>query len=700
VTCDATSVNSVEGGGHGRTRATAAVAGALFVLVLVEVAGAGVGAAVTGMTLGDAIAGYLVTNSAIGLAGALSGLLLAWHRPRNPIGWLLAAGGVLQTLTAAASPLVAAAVAGGWPDPVARTIATVYQFAWPCAIGFCLPAALLLFPTGRLPGPRWRRPAVLLLVVAPLFVLENGTDPAGPDPAGRLHGWLVLDPAVWDVLAAVAEWGFVLVLATVLASLVVRYRGGDERTRRQLLWLVLATLVVAVDMVLWGPTAVGLPVLNLLVIALIPIAITVAVLRHQLLDIRLVVSRAVLYVLLSAGVLGAWLGLVTLLELALRRQAGVGASALVTVVVVLGALPVRARLQRLVDRAFYGDRADPVRAVSRLGEQLAVGEERDVLAAIGGALRLPSVAVDAPGRPRVTWSRVAGEAEVPGAPVERLPLRYGGRDVGELVVGVRRGQGALDRPDRAALELLAAPLAAAVHARALADDVAASRTAIVAAREEERRRLRRDLHDGLGPVLTGIGYRADAARNLVGSEPERATDLLVTLRGDVAEAIEDVRRLVRALRPPSLDELGLLGALRRHFEATGGTGDGAPMVVLDHPDTLPPLPAAVEAAAYRIATEGVVNAVRHARPAHVVVGLAVGDGGLEVTVSDDGDGATTWAPGVGLTGMRERADEVGGRLEAGPRPEGGGRVRALLPLPAHAALPAAREPVPLAEPAR
>jgi two-component system, NarL family, sensor kinase len=694
VTCDASSVESTEGGGYGRTRLTAAVAVGLFVLVLVEVTVAGVGAVLAGMTLADAVAEYLVTNAAIGLAGALSGLLLAWHRPRNPIGWLLAAGGVLQTLTAAASPLLTAAVARGWSEGATRGVATVYSFAWPCAIGFCLPAALLLFPTGRLPGPRWRWLAGLVLVVAPLFVLENGTDPAGAGPGGSVHGLLVLDPAAWTVIAAIAEWGFVLVLVGVLASLVARYRRGDDRTRRQLLWLVLATLVVAVDMVLWGPTAAGLPVLNLLVIALIPVAITVAVLRHQLLDIRLVVSRAVLYVLLSAGVLAVWLGLVTLLELVLRRQAGFGESAVATLVVVLAAAPARVWLQRLVDRAFYGDRGDPVRAVSRLGEQLAVGEERDVLAAIGGALRLPSVTVHAPGRD-VTWTRAPGEI---GRDVERLPLRYGGEEVAELVVGVRRGQGSLDRSDRAALELLAAPLAAAVHARALADDVASSRTAIVAAREEERRRLRRDLHDGLGPVLTGIGYRADAARNLVATDPERAGELLATLRQDVAEAIEDVRRLVRALRPPSLDELGLVGALRRHFEPA--VASGAPTVVLDLPDTVPPLPAAVEAAAYRIATEGVLNAVRHAGSTSVTVALALPGRGLEVTVTDDGAGGDAWAPGVGLTAMRERADEVGGRLEAGPRLGVGGRVLAWLPLPAAAEAPQAGPPVTVAEPAR
>jgi two-component system, NarL family, sensor kinase len=680
---------------HGRTRTTAVVAGALFVVVIVELVVAGVGAILAGMSFADAVAGYLVTNSAIGLAGACSGLLLAWHRPRNPIGWLLAAGGVLQTLSAAVSPLIIASLARGWPESVARSIATVFSFAWPAAIGLCLPAALLLFPTGQLPGPRWRPFAALLVVVGVLFVLENGTDPSGTDPTGRLHGWVALPGAVWDVVSAVAEWGFVLVLLGVLASLVVRYRRGDERTRRQLLWLVLAVLVVAVDITLWGPAPIGLPVLNLLVITLIPVSIAIAVLRHQLLDIRLVVSRALLYVVLSAAVLGVWLGLVTLLGLVLHREADAGTAAAATVVVVLAAIPARAWLQRLVDRAFYGDRGDPVRAVSRLGEQLAVGEERDVLAAIGGALRLPSVAVDGVNGRRIAWRRTGSEDD--DEAVERLPLRYGGRDVGQLTVGVRRGQRTLDRPDRAALELLAAPLAAAVHARALADDVAASRTAIVAAREEERRRLRRDLHDGLGPALTGIGYRADAARNHVHGEPDRADELLATLRGDVAEAIEDVRRLVRALRPPSLDELGLVGALRRHFETTT---DGGLAVLLEVPDETPPLPAAVEAAAYRIATEAVVNAGRHAGASRVTVALRAGAGALEVGVDDDGAAEGPWVPGVGLTAMRERAEEVGGTLEAGPAPGGGGRVRARLPVPAvveeAAAAPAAR----LAEPAR
>lgn len=382
--------------------------------------------------------------------------------------------------------------------------------------------------------------------------------------------------------------------------------------------------------------------------------------------------------MLTALVAAAYLGLVALANAVLVSPSSVtGNAVLAAVVVAIAFHPVRVRLQRLVDRALYGDRSDPVRALSGMGERLRAGDPGDgtasVLAAICDALRLPSAAVVRDGQER---ARHGGTADT----VEAVPLVYRGERVGELLVGVRSGQRALDRTDRAALEVLAAPLAVAVRATELSDSLQRSRERIVAAREEERRRLRRDLHDGLGPALTGISFQADAAGNLLASDPARSAELLVALRAAATGAIDDVRRLVHDLRPPALDELGLVGALRRHADQLGS---GTPAVDVHAPDDLPALPAAVEVAAYRIGAEALNNAVRHAGAGHVELRISVADD-LELDVRDDGSGGGAWTPGVGLTSITERAAELGGSVRLTPGGDGG-RVVARLPLGAVAA---------------
>ena len=233
------------------------------------------------------------------------------------------------------------------------------------------------------------------------------------------------------------------------------------------------------------------------------------------------------------------------------------------------------------------------------------------------------------------------------------------------------------------LELLAGPLAVALHATALSAALQQSRVSIVAAREEERRRLRRDLHDGLGPALTGIAFKADAARNALPAGPARASELLGALRADTTAAITDIRRLVNGLRPPALDDLGLIGSLRQQTDRLAQRPDGSSVAVcLNTPEPLPALPAAVEVAAYRIITEAMTNAARHSGATRIDVLLAVAEGdGLRIEVRDDGHvPGPGWQPGFGLTSMRERAAELGGTCQAGPDPAGGGRVIAALPL--------------------
>jgi two-component system NarL family sensor kinase len=198
---------------------------------------------------------------------------------------------------------------------------------------------------------------------------------------------------------------------------------------------------------------------------------------------------------------------------------------------------------------------------------------------------------------------------------------------------------------------------------------------MISAVEDERRRLRRDLHDGLGATLTGVAFAADAARNVLDADPDRAADLVAGLRRDVAAAIAEIRRLVEGLRPPAVDELGLVGALTQQATRMH-TADGRPLAVqVDVPVPLPALPAAVEVAAYRIVTEALTNVARHAGSTHAVVGLDAEDDRLRIAVRDGGAAPAEWVPGVGLTSMRERAEQLGGTFRAG-----GGCVEVDLPI--------------------
>ena len=663
-----------------RRTAARVLAVALFGLALAELAAAVAFAVAGGISFATAVGSFTVTNGAIGLTLSACGTLLAWHRPRNPVGWLFLAGGVAYATSAGAIQFVGFGAAAGWDTGVLRLGGSLFEFAWPLAIDLCLPLALLLFPDGRLPGPRWRWLIWAIAAEAVLFELMAAS-PASMSLSGRVVTPYLTLPGYGRLgaLWAGTNIAWAVLFAFVLASLVVRYRRGGDVERRQLLWLVLAVVVVFVYAgVAWGIFGAG-PILGLLVIPLIPAAVTIAILRYQLLDIRLIVSRTLVYGILTAAAAGVYVGLVALLDVLVRSRVSLGTAIAASIIIAIGFNPARVRLQRLIDRALYGDRRDPVRTVSLVGERLAgsgtVGLP-GVLEALCDSLRLPFAAV------RFGAGEVAAHGTAPEL-LHSTSLSYDGIRIGELIVGLRTGQRRLGSQDIAVLELLAGPLALALHATALSAALQESRISIVAAREEERRRLRRDLHDGLGPVLTGIAFKADAARNTMPADPARASELLGQLRTDTTAAIGDIRRLVLGLRPPALDDLGLIGSLRQQSARLAQRPDGGSMAVqLDVPEDLPPLPAAVEVAAYRIITEAMTNAARHSGATSITVRLTLSDGdGLSIEVSDDGAGPrSSWQAGFGLISMRERAAELGGSFEAGPAPGGGGRVTASLPL--------------------
>jgi two-component system NarL family sensor kinase len=257
----------------------------------------------------------------------------------------------------------------------------------------------------------------------------------------------------------------------------------------------------------------------------------------------------------------------------------------------------------------------------------------------------------------------------------KLPLSSG-----TLVVGLRAGETRLAPADDRVLGLLTGSLSTAVRATTLVKQLQLSRERLVVTREDERRRLRRELHDGLGPLLTGVAMSADTAANLAGGAADPELQMrLAGVRRDTRSAIQEVRRIVEGLGSPALDELGLVEALRLRGDQVRERSDGEPLRARFEAHDVPRLPAAVEQAVYRIATEALTNVVRHSRASSVVVRLTRDGRTVRCEVLDDGGGTEPWSPGVGIAGIRERVAELGGTCVVGPGPRGG-QVRVCIPL--------------------
>lgn len=255
-------------------------------------------------------------------------------------------------------------------------------------------------------------------------------------------------------------------------------------------------------------------------------------------------------------------------------------------------------------------------------------------------------------------------------------LIHQGEQVAVIGAAAPHGLATIGDRDGQVLATLAQLIAGSVHAEALNADLLTTRHQLVAAREEERRRLRRDLHDGLGPLLTGLGLNLDAARSSIARDADRAGTYLDRAKDASSQVINDLRDLVYGLRPPALDDLGFIGAVRLHTERIADEGGLA--LELRLPDEVV-LPAAVEVAAFRTVVEAVTNVVRHSVASSVAVAITPSDRDVVVVVTDDGGSTAGWRPGVGLTGMRERAEELAGTCTAGPT-SSGGRVEVVFPL--------------------
>ena len=465
-----------------------------------------------------------------------------------------------------------------------------------------------------------------------------------------------------------------------IAGLVIRWRRGGSLVRQQLLLLALAT---------WPPAlvfvailiSVGVPGWIFGVVLLpLPAAIAVAVLHHGLYDLRRAAYRTLLWLTMSAVVVGIYAAVVITVAALVPGHHAWWPSALAAALAALMLIPVRDKLQRGVTRVVYGRWREPYEVLAGLGQDLEAAADIDRLldaavAELATGLDLRDVSVrDLDGtvaagtgrsghrggrRPGLCRGRRAGTIAAAGPATASIPLLAYGIPVGSLTYRVPA------RPLSAAQERLlhdlARQLGGALHARLLREDLQRARERLVLAREEERRRLRRDLHDGIGPALAGLTLKTETARALLPPGADGASRQLRDLSEEIRRTVVDVRRLVEGLRPPALDELGLAGACAQAVERlTAGSGLAASV---DAPDDLPALPAAVEVAAYRIVVEAVTNTVRHARARHCRVSITLIPAGLAVEVTDDGTGlAASGQPGHGLAIMRERAEELGGTV--------------------------------------
>lgn len=612
---------------------------------------------------------YAAYNTVLPLVVPILSLVLVtivvWRKPNDRLALLFALVMGTCPVNLSNAPM---ALANTYPD--------FWLFARLIEFGFAgfLPF-FYLFPNGQF-VPRWSRWLILpnFLIVGLAVFLPASQIPG--TPAAILTG-------AWVVIAAVTTFLFQG----------YRYRSAANPVQRQQIkWLVYGLTMTASTSILSSvlarvlaidvqPGSLGFLISNTLAtaaIAFFGISLWVAVLRYRLFDIDLLINRTLVYGVLTAGVVGVYVAIVAGLGAVFQSQGNLLVSLLATGLIAMVFQTARSRLQSAVNRLMYGERDDPYAALSRFGQRLETTLASDsilptIVETVTQTLKLPYAAI------RLSNETVTTHGALPlNAKLETFPLVYQGETIGQLEVAPRAADESFTPAERRLLTDIAHQAGVAAHATRLTADLQRAREQLVTAREEERRRLRRDLHDGLGPKLAGQALILEAVRDSLESQPESRA-LVDHLIADSQTVVSEIRELVHGLRPPALDDFGLVGAVRA---LAAQCEPGKLRVAVTAPDPMPPLPAAVEVAAYRIAQEALTNVVKHARARSCTVSLSVDRAlTLRVEISDDGVGLPpNRRAGVGLSSMRERAEEIGGSCTVVAGANGGARVTAKLPI--------------------
>lgn len=612
--------------------------------------------------------GWLAQLFCVGAAG----FVVAWARPRNGIGWLLITAVFFQMISLLSAAYAQLEYATSSPGPFALFCA--WLSAWTWAPSLFLPVAVLptIYPTGR-PESRFSRVLVWsgLVGIAELcFMLGAGPDaprdtvPGLRMPYGQPPGWVVVLVAIPTVLAL----SFAVVGGLLVAVIRTFRARGPERA--QMLWLLVPIIIFFLTFYVvslpWTPPA----------YALIGLAVAIGVLKYRLLDIQVVVRRTLFYVPLIALVALLVAGMSTLIARVTPSGPLPVLGAAAAVAVLVG--PLSGLLRRGVDRLVLGARADPAKVVAHVVARGEVTPSDDPLYSLLEAL------VEAVGIPYAAVSDPHDEplAHV-GCPTSRTvhyELHAGGEHLGVLSLASPQ-----DGAGTRIASALVPHVASVVRTQRLSADLDVERGRALAATIIERERIRSDLHDGLGPALSGISLGLQAADlSITGDEPVART-ILHRARDEADSAVREVRRVLDALGPVALEEQQLSAAIHSAAGRLGFDSATGPSFTCTSGGTTG-LPRHVEEAAYLIAGEALHNVARHAHASHCHVVLVGRDGVLELQVTDDGIGlgdlaGSTPPACLGIDSMRRRAHELGGTFQLSPGPTGGGTaVQVQLPL--------------------
>jgi signal transduction histidine kinase len=659
---------------------------------------------------GGDLGGSLFALAQVAMLGF--GALITLRLPRHAVGWLLLAAGSFGMLELPVGSYVRYAVHARYLAlPGADLIGTVDQMAWVPEIVLMAILLPLFFPTGKLLSPRWRI-VVWVAVAAATATILGGAFSSQQDPTLIAAGVrLVVAPPPLRQVADLLLAAIVLLPAAVLAavlSLAVRYRRGGTEERHQLKWLIFAVSVYGLGF------AGGLPGMflqsqlgplenvGLVGLLLIPVAVAAAVLKYRLYDIDIIISRTLVYGALAALITAIYVGIVVGIGhlIGAGGQPNLLLSIVATAIVAVAFQPARERLQKIANRLVYGKRATPYEVLSQFSERVA-----ETYAAEEALPRMARVLAEGTGaerarvwlragtllRPAASWPERDGAAQEPvplaGDDLPDLPgeeavsVRQQGDLLGALSVTKRQGEALTpierklldDLAHQAGLVLKNVGLTAELLARL--EDLRASRQRLVAAQDEERRRLERNLHDGAQQNLVAIKVKLGLAEALSAKDPTRAKELIGQLKRDTDEALETLRDLARGIYPPLLADKGLAAALESQARK-------ATLPVSVDADGVGRYPQETEAAVYFCVLEALQNIQKYARATRATVSVSGRDGQLTFEVGDDGIGFNPAAQrkGSGTQNMEDRLDALGGSIQVRSAVGVGTTVAGRLPL--------------------